>query len=109
MPPYLIFLVFFLVVVVIPWFIWVGTETSKRKLTIVRAMRAVSILILLLIGILFVIISISLINDARGTDNGGDASAYFVFGIVAAFIGSLSCLAALGLGAKFILSRPLRK
>jgi hypothetical protein len=87
-------LVLFLLVVGLPWVIRMGTGASKRKLTIVRAMRAVSIAILLLTGIPLVVLGILLVNESRGMDNGGDAFAAFGMGVTVACVGSFLCLVA---------------
>ena len=97
---FLLIVAVFASLVIVPWIIRTDTGTSKRKLTIVRAMRAVSIAILailLLIGVPLVVLGILMINQSRSIETGDYAFATLLFGVSVAAFGSLLSLAG-GLG-----------
>ena len=89
-----------IVLIIFPLVVRTGTGTTKRRLTILRAMRAASVsilAILLLIGIALVVLGILTVNESRSIETGDDAFAAFGIGFLVAVIGSLLCLVG-GLG-----------
>jgi len=89
-----VYLLFVLLLVVVPWLIRTGTGTSKTRLTVVRVMRAVSITILLVVGIPAIIVGISWINGSWSIDTWDEAGMSLFMGVVAISVGSISCLLA---------------
>jgi protein-S-isoprenylcysteine O-methyltransferase Ste14 len=81
---------------------------NERRWQICAVVLATVVILLLFgVGVPSLVAGISLINDAQGMDNGGDAFACFMFGILAAILGCLLSIAAavlsfLGLGAWFV-------
>lgn len=82
----------FLLIVIVPWCIGMGAETSENKRTVVFGMRAASITVLLFIGILLVVLGMFGINESRGTDAGIE-SPELILGVPAVGFGFLLCVA----------------
>jgi hypothetical protein len=96
---FLLIVAVFASLVIVPWVIRTGTGTTKRKLTIVRAMRAVSIAIpaiLLLTGVPLVVLGILGVSESWSIETGIE-SPEAILGVLAGGFGSLLCVAG-GLG-----------